>query len=173
MVNNFDTNQQIGTYFLFWGKKKKKKSHLPIRAFYFLFFEKTLVVFTLVKREFWNFWSKKQQNFSRKKITPSNAVMGNCALISEKRENQRSLQMLLKYLCTTSHQGILFVSFKIWKTWWIFPKISQFYWKIKDKNYWGKKHCKLLMSSIAKFIIQYTYRNLGRRRCRKNNCILM
>jgi hypothetical protein len=34
--------------------------------------------------------------------------MGNCALILEKRENQRSLQMLLKYLCTTSHQGIFF-----------------------------------------------------------------
>jgi hypothetical protein len=51
---------------------------------------------------------QKTTKFVEKKITPSNAVMGNCALISEKRENQRSLQMLLKYLCTTSHQGIFF-----------------------------------------------------------------
>ncbi len=172
MINDFHTNEQIGTYCCF-EERKKKKSCLPIRVFYFLFFEKKLVEFTLGKWKFWNFWSTKQQNLSRKKITPSNAVMGNCALISEKRENQRSLQMLLKYLCTTSHQGILFLSFKISKTWWIFPKISQFYWKIKDKNYWGRKHCKLLMSSITKFIILYIYRNLGRRRSKKNNCILM
>jgi hypothetical protein len=46
MINDFHTNQRIGTYCYFEERKRKRKAAYQ-SEFYFLFFEKKLVEFTL------------------------------------------------------------------------------------------------------------------------------
>jgi hypothetical protein len=115
----------------------------------------------------WNFWSKKQQNLLRKKSLLAMRWWETVPWF-RRREKTRDLFKCFSNMYAQLLIRAFFFQFQdIENLVNISKDFPVLFVNTGQKIIEEKTHCKLRMSSIAKFIILYIYRNLRRRRCRK------